>query len=538
LWPSRTFSSPLRLLRVATVIGPLIMLAIAGTSLWQKQRDSAADDVHRGLELLVQHVTRLVETQELLLTYVDEFIDGMAWSEIANSKTVQQQLQQLATRSELTHSIMLLDSAGTLRATSRVFLVEPADLSDREYFKALRGGDQRMAFGGRFTSRALHEELITLARRKMGADGFDGAIAATVSAAKFQPFFESLRKDPRAVVTLARADGMVMFRSPDIGPATLPPTSGFMQQIAAADRGVYESPSALDGITRIFGFSRVGDFPLYVTYGIPTGTVMEAWIRDMVIAAAVAFAIAGAGVLLATQAIQRQQAEQRWRAALTSEVEMRTSELRESETRSKLLAAELDHRAKNMLALVQLLLRQTHADTVQAYARAAQGRVSALARAHALLSQSRWAGAELQQLVEEELAPYRRSGAARATFSGPGLLLEPRTAQALAMMLHELATNAAKYGALSVREGQVGVHWRIDPDGALRLTWSESGGPPVRPPTRSGLGTQVIQRSVRDQLDGAVSYNWRAEGLVCEIVVPARHLYAGNAARGTQGVSR
>ena len=89
-----------------------------------------------------------------------------------------------------------------------------------------------------------------------------------------------------------------------------------------------------------------------------------------------------------------------------------------------------------------------------------------------------------------------------------------------------------------MREGQVGVHWRINPDGALRLTWSESGGPPVRPPTRSGLGTQVIQRSVRDQLDGAVSYNWRAEGLVCEIVVPARHLYAGNAARGTQAVSR
>lgn len=185
-----------------------------------------------------------------------------------------------------------------------------------------------------------------------------------------------------------------------------------------------------------------------------------------------------------------------------------------------------------MLALVQLLLRQTHADTVQAYARAAQGRVSALARAHALLSQSRWAGAELQQLVEEELAPYRRSGAARASFSGPSLLLEPRTAQALAMVLHEFATNAAKYGALSVREGQVGVHWRIDPDGALRLTWSESGGPPVQPPTRSGLGTEVIRRSVRDQLDGTVNYDWRTEGLVCEIVVPGARLHARARARG------
>jgi two-component sensor histidine kinase len=146
--------------------------------------------------------------------------------------------------------------------------------------------------------------------------------------------------------------------------------------------------------------------------------------------------------------LHARQAEQRWRAALTHEVEARTTELRDSKTRSKLLAAELDHRAKNMLALVQLLLRQTHADTVQAYARAAQGRVSALARARCVLRTK--------------------------------LLLEPRTAQALAMVLHDPAPTPRSTAPLSMREGQVCVDWRIDPDSALRLTWSESGGPRAR----------------------------------------------------------
>jgi two-component sensor histidine kinase len=287
---------------------------------------------------------------------------------------------------------------------------------------------------------------------------------------------------------------------------------------------MYEGVSAVDGVPRIFGFSRVGNWPLFVTYAVATRSITGVWYREMAFATAVTFAIAVAGFVLATQAVQRQSKEQQWREALTREVEARTTELRQSEERSKLLAAEVDHRAKNMLALVQVLLRQTRASTTEAYALAAQGRVAALARAHTLLSQSRWAGAELSRLVEEETAPYRRSGVTRVSTAGPNLLLEPPVAQALAMVLHELATNAAKYGALSVPGGQVRVQWSTDRTGQLLLRWIESNGPPVQPPTRTGLGSQVIERSVRDQLDGAVQLDWRADGLVCTISIPAGRL--------------
>ena len=523
MWPKMTSVSQLRLLRIATVVGPLLLLAIAGVSLWDKQRVRAAEDVQRSLDLLVQHVTRFVETQELLLTYVDEFVQGMTWSEIANSRTVQQQLHQVAAHAQLTQSIILVDGTGTLRVSSQVFLVDPVDLSDRDYFRTLQASDERLAIGERVLSRTFNQDLIPLGRRRTG-EGFDGIVVAGIAVSRFEPFLEGLRRDRHTSVSLIRADGRVLIRAPDTGPMTLPPTSGFMQTTPTSDRGIYEGTSAVDGVPRIIGYSRVGNWPLFVTYALATRSITHAWYREMAFASAVTFAIVVAGFMLATRAVQRQSKEQEWREALTREVESRTSELRQSEERSKLLAAEVDHRAKNMLALVQVLLRQTRATTTEAYARAAQGRVAALARAHTLLSQSRWAGADLLRLVEEETAPYRRSGPTRVSISGPTLLLEPKDAQALAMVLHELATNAAKYGALSVPGGEVRVQWSVDRAGQLLLRWIESNGPPVQPPTRAGLGSQVIERSVRDQLEGAVQFDWRSDGLICTISIPAGRL--------------
>ena len=199
-------------------------------------------------------------------------------------------------------------------------------------------------------------------------------------------------------------------------------------------------------------------------------------------------------------------------------------ERKQTEARLKLLAREVDHRAKNMLAVTQVMLRQTKADTVKEYARIAQGRVAALARAHTLLSESRWESADLHRLVAEELAPFRREDQSRVRAEGPAVALSPAAAQALAMALHELATNAAKHGALSVREGRVVVAWREDTSCGLVLQWTETGGPAAGAPTRRGLGTGVIERAIRDQLDGAVRFDWRPEGLCCELVVPATKL--------------
>jgi two-component system, chemotaxis family, CheB/CheR fusion protein len=185
-----------------------------------------------------------------------------------------------------------------------------------------------------------------------------------------------------------------------------------------------------------------------------------------------------------------------------------------------LLAREVDHRSKNLLALVQATVHLTQAETAEELKAAISGRLQALSNAHTLLAQSRWEGADLYRLIAEELSPYCEHGEARAEIKGPSLVLEPMTAQSIAVTLHELTTNAVKYGALSASGGRLQVVWRRPSDGGLVLRWTETGGPAVTPPTRRGFGTRIIDRMIRDQLKGTVHFDWRNEGLVCEIAIP------------------
>jgi PAS domain S-box-containing protein len=192
---------------------------------------------------------------------------------------------------------------------------------------------------------------------------------------------------------------------------------------------------------------------------------------------------------------------------------------KEAEERQVLLAREVDHRARNALALVQSIVRLTRSDNIKSYITAVDGRIGALARAHTLLAQSRWQGADLARLVNEELAPFRTDGPERATIAGPDVSLEPRTAQTLALALHELATNAAKYGALSVRAGRVAVDWDLQPHGLL-LRWTESDGPQPQPQVAPGFGIRLISASIERQLAGEAGFDWRPEGLNCTLRVP------------------
>jgi PAS domain S-box-containing protein len=192
---------------------------------------------------------------------------------------------------------------------------------------------------------------------------------------------------------------------------------------------------------------------------------------------------------------------------------------KEAEERQSLLAREVDHRARNALAVVQAIVRLTRAKTVDTYVAAVEGRIRALSRAHMLLSHSRWQGADLGKLVDEELGPYRTGKPGRITVTGPDIVLHPATAQTLALALHELATNAAKHGALSSTAGQVRFAWEFK-SGSLALYWAESGGPPVEAPTAQGFGTRVISASIERQLGGRAVFDWRRDGLHCAMSIP------------------
>jgi PAS domain S-box-containing protein len=204
-----------------------------------------------------------------------------------------------------------------------------------------------------------------------------------------------------------------------------------------------------------------------------------------------------------------------------------TDRRREAE-RQLLLAREVDHRAKNVLAVVRSIVKLTRAEDPRRFAEAVEGRVAALARAHTLLARDRWTGAGVAEVIREELAAY--GGADRLVLDGAELRLKPDAVQPLSMVLHELATNAAKYGALSVPGGGLLLSWRLEPgkDGArLRLRWEERDGPPVlAPPQRRGFGSTVVAATARGQLGGEASFLWKPEGLVCDIVLPTDRVLA------------
>jgi two-component sensor histidine kinase/response regulator RpfG family c-di-GMP phosphodiesterase len=202
-----------------------------------------------------------------------------------------------------------------------------------------------------------------------------------------------------------------------------------------------------------------------------------------------------------------------------SGVVINITDRKEAEKHQALLAREVDHRAKNTLAVVQAIIRLTQAGSITHYIDSVEGRIRALAHTHNLLSASRWTGADLHKLVTEEMAPYRSESRAKVIDTGPAVNLPPATAQSVAMVLHELGTNAAKYGALSSGQGSVELHWELK-GGCLVLQWSEVNGPKVVRPSSFGFGTKIINSTVGAQSGGRVDFDWRETGLQCTVTVP------------------
>jgi PAS domain S-box-containing protein len=195
------------------------------------------------------------------------------------------------------------------------------------------------------------------------------------------------------------------------------------------------------------------------------------------------------------------------------------TERKRAEEHQELLINELNHRVKNSLAVVQSLIEQTlRDDQVDKQVRdALSGRVAALAAAHNVVTRKKWEPALLRDVIHEALFPFCEAG--RCDIDGPDLAVSPTTAVTLALAVHELATNAAKYGALKSAEGQISVRWQVE-DGQLTWEWQEQGGPAVTPPSRQGFGTRMMERGLARQLGGTVSLDYCPDGLKCRVEAP------------------
>ncbi|QOG23627.1 MULTISPECIES: sensor histidine kinase [Bradyrhizobium] len=315
----------------------------------------------------------------------------------------------------------------------------------------------------------------------------------------FQELVEKQRPDQQWTVSLLDTTGTVFARVPNPGETfgKRASPSLFAEMFRTPEASL--SSISLDGVALASAYTRSRLTGWTIAAGVPESSLIAPLWRNIAISSLIG------GVLLLI--------------GLTFAVRMATTIAR-GEMLHNLLIEELNHRVKNTLALMQAIAVQTFRSASRDERTKFEGRLGALAEAHNLLSQEKWAGSELREVIARALQPFLLSNPDRIRMAGPAVPLSPRLAVVLSMIVHEIATNAAKYGALSNETGRVTLDWEViadTPKPRLRLIWTEIGGPPVTEPVRRGFGSRLIERSARDQLGGEATVDFLPRGVVCTI---------------------
>jgi PAS domain S-box-containing protein len=647
----------MRFHQVVLIAAVVVPGAVFGAAAWWNRVEvlrEGTETVERTTAILHEHVAKVLDTAELVLERVQDRIEALDDAQAA-APAVSAFLAAVKRPLDQIVSVWVADAEGYVLAGSQGW-DRSVSIRDRDFFAAQRadaaaGTYVSTAFSGRATSTAS----VAISRRRHSADGrFTGTIHVSLSPDYFTHFFREAAPPFPHAAALMRSDGAILARNPprEVS-ARFGPASPVMRSIAQQpDRGLARDVSSLDGKERIFGYRRVGRWPVYVGFGADIDSLLARWRSNLraygVVALTAALTLLGTAWLalrraraaevaeaaLAREAVARAAAEVRqaaearfrgvfesravgmsvfdlstgntllcndrllemtggtraafeagrwdWRQVTPPEQLARDeravaearergwwapfekdylrpdgsrlpvrlssaplpgepgrvvvlvediSEQREAELRRDLLMREVDHRAKNALATARAALRLTRAPDLRTYIELVDGRITALAQALALLSQTQWQGVDLGTLLRGELEPFldgSRPGA-QVRLEGPALTIGANAVQALAMAVHELATNATKYGALSQPGGQLTLHWEVlaGPPARLHLAWQESGGPPVvAPPQDAGFGTRVLQATLARQLGGSVEQHWESAGLRCEILLPAARVLA------------
>jgi two-component sensor histidine kinase len=326
------------------------------------------------------------------------------------------------------------------------------------------------------------------------------ALSFSPPIAMFQKLVEQQRPNDQWTVSLLDSKGFVFARAPNPAATFGRQASGSLYDAMFRNPEATLSTVSLDGVALVTAFARSRLTGWTVVAGVAETSLIAPLWRNIAVTSLIG------GSLLLT--------------GLTFAVRMATTIAR-GEMLHNLLIEELNHRVKNTLALMQAIAVQTFRSASRDERTKFEGRLGALAEAHNLLSQEKWAGSELRELIARALQPFLPSNPDRIRMSGPAVPLSPRLAVVLSMIVHEIATNAAKYGALSNDSGRVTLEWEIIPDTPrprLRLIWTEVGGPPVTEPVQRGFGSRLIERSARDQLGGEATVDFLPRGVVCTLV--------------------
>jgi two-component sensor histidine kinase/CheY-like chemotaxis protein len=666
----------MRALLVISIAIPLALYAAVSAYLYGERLREGKANVRQTVLVLQEHALRVFEAQRLSIDRVDQRIEGMSWAEIRTSQALHEFLKRASDISPHVDGIWLVSPDGHIANSADFFPVPERDYRDREYFKVLQAADT-LHFGEMIVGRLKRHLEFNLGARRSPRDRFDGLILVTASIGYLADFWDRAYAHDNHVVALVRPDGSILARYPAVEnvPTPLPATAPLMQAIAKGDSGVFSAVSSLDGVDRVYGFSRVGDYPVYVSLGVGRAEIMAPWWNDLIwhgiVALSAAALLFGISLLALRQTRRLAGAMASWRdtaGRLRAEVDRRekaedlaaekqrllvelgavtaqrraildsmlegvvaygpdgrviycndasrqilgleggaapalermaregrisaldgtvldeaaapvarllggetlpqqdlrlsledgaapivcrftgapitderehavggvltfadVTEQRTNEERRRLLANELDHRVRNMLATINAMIRlSSHgARDKAALVETLSGRIGAMTRTHNLLTRNSWRGALLREVVADEVQPYASPD--RLVLRGRDeVVLPPQDAVDFALVIHELATNAAKYGAWSGADGRVDVSWSLERHSAtvVEVLWREQGGPPVSPPAkktgrRTGFGTTLIRSAF--QAEGAgVELRYEPDGVACTIRVPLR----------------
>jgi two-component sensor histidine kinase len=425
-------------------------------------------------------------------------LDGLA------SGSEEVRLRRFANSLPETGALLIFDKAGDAVAAAPLVLPASLHVGDREWFRAVQDETVGIYVGRALKSQAFHDLVFPIAGSIRGPEGsFMGAVDIQLGMGFLEHLFRSLHVGAGAAVGLYRTtDGAIAARFPmsearlDESIATLP----YFAELARSDIKSWMGWIMSGGKSQLVSARHLSNWPLIVSVSLPKNEIFaDAWRRLFWRSAFAAVTLAG---LLALTALVARQARQ-----------------------EAMLTGELEHRFKNVLSVVDAVIDRASEETQSTadFLSSLRGRLQSIADTHSLLSQNRWNGVSLGDLIGAELGPYATRG--NTCIEGPTIHLMPNASHAVAMVVHELTTNAAKYGALARPGGQVTVRWALiakdTPGVRLKIEWNEAGGPAVASPSRQGYGSSVINDLLPYEFGGRVDLVFATEGFRCTIELPA-----------------
>lgn len=514
-----------------------------------KQRESrraeVAQQVQQMAGLVAGQLDRVIEGAEILMATLGE----VPAIRFRSEETCRQMLIGLALRFDHLHLIRVTSPDGTVFCASSAE-EEGINIASRPYFqRVLR--DKAPVVSELMRRQPDGRQVIAIAQPTLDAnDQVETVIMLLLEPGRLSDLLAQVSLPEDAVLGVLDRRGHLAAGVPYSAERIGEPMAdeGSASTLFGPEQGRVARESD-DGVRRFYGFARSSEAPDLVVYvGLAEGPVFaeadRLFLRQAILSGSAFLLAAVAAFWFADYAVRRPL--MRLKAAinrvaagdlsaradldsgiqefaeLAASFDDMAAKRRHAEVQQHVIQRELNHRMKNSLAAVRSIATQTlgHSASPEEFQRAFEGRIAALARASSLLTDN-WRATDLRALVEAVVEPYRTD--ANVRLNGAPVQLPSKVALTLSMALHELATNAAKYGALSTAQGRVDIDWDVEePTGSARLVldWSEKGGPPVTTPERRGFGRTLIEASVEYELDGRVSLEFRPGGVQCRIAIP------------------